>query len=169
MHHSPDIWLTAQVKPNSYRKAEANLLRQNFLVFSPKMSSTRTVKGVFIDHIEPLFPGYLFVRFNHDMASLRLINNTYGIAKLIGPRGTGISHVPTEFIAELQKRCDSQGHLQKTEILAPGDVVHIRKGPFTDQVATIEDLLPNDRVTLLMQLLNRETRVTIHMDNIQKY
>ena len=162
------IWLTAQLKPNSLRKAEVNLLRQQFEIFSPKITITRTQKDRFTEQSQALFPGYIFVRFNGDAASLRLINNTYGVARLIGQQGTGIKHVPTDFIEDLQQRCDHQGYVQRPNHLEAGDQVLIQRGPFADHVATIETLLPNERVVLLMQLLNRETRITITPDSLKK-
>ena len=80
-------WYLIQFKPNSHRLAERNLLRQGFETFLPMQKITRRKASRFVSDLKPLFPGYMFVSVNSDLAPWRTINNTIGVSKLVSFEG----------------------------------------------------------------------------------
>lgn len=46
-------------------------------------------------------------------------------------------------------------------MLKAGDQVTLTKGPFTDFVATIESIAPDQRIWVLMSLMGTQTRVAV--------
>ena len=63
-----DQWSLIQFKPNSHRLAERNLHRQGFDTFLPKQKITRIKASRFVGDLKPLFPGYMFVSVNPELA-----------------------------------------------------------------------------------------------------
>ena len=55
-------WYVAQIKPNGFDRAVANLARQGFLTFSPMQKKTVRHARQLKNLLQPVFPGYLFVQ-----------------------------------------------------------------------------------------------------------
>lgn len=160
-------WYLAQLRPNSLRIAERNLLRQGFRVFCPLRVETRKAHTRFRTTESPLFPGYLFVRFDPEVSGWRAVNSTYGVSRLVAFGGRP-APVPAPLVAALRLRCDASGRIQPTEDLGSGDPVRIVAGPFADFVATVEELAPDRRVWVLLEIMGRPTRVVLSRDMVQQ-
>lgn len=163
---SEQAWFLAQFKPNCQHIAERNLQRQHFPVFLPQQRVTRRQRGRFVEALQPLFPGYLFVSFDPASGGWRKINATYGITRLVA-FGNDPAPVPPALLAALMARCDGEGALQPPCAFTPGDEVRVTKGPFADFVARIEELDSQERVWLLLDILGRPTRVSASLDALQ--
>ncbi|ARE40619.1 Transcriptional activator RfaH [Rhodovulum sp. P5] len=70
--------------------------------------------------------------------------------------------VPEALIDGLRARTDPETHV----LLSPGDKVEITAGAFTDFVATVDALAPDQRVWVLLDLMGRATRVAVPRDNV---
>jgi transcriptional antiterminator RfaH len=160
-------WYLAQVRPNQFRIAEHNLVRQGFPVFCPTQEETRRRGGRFVSDTRPLFPGYLFVSFNPASSAWRTINSTYGVSKLVTFGGRIPAPVPQDLVAGLMARCDEAGHLLPSQVLKPGDKAHVRSGPFAQFVATVESLAPPRRVGVLLEILGSQTRVWLDLGQLR--
>ena len=55
-------WYVAQVKPNGFARAEANLDRQGFEAIPLRRKTVRHAQ--MRDVLRPVFPGYLFIKFD---------------------------------------------------------------------------------------------------------
>ena len=64
-------------------------------------------------------------------------------------------------MASLMQRCDAFGRPRPPAILKPGDQLKIVAGPYSDFVATVETLAPVGRVWVLLELVDRMTRVAV--------
>ena len=157
---STSAWYLAQIKPNSHRIAERNLLRQGFAIFLPHHQETRRQRGAFVTKPRPLFPGYLFVLLDMTGAGWRAVNSTLGVARLVS-FGNMPTPVPEGLVEELSARCDADGNLHVSRALSPGDEVTLSQGPFADFVATVEKLDPDKRVWLLLEVMGRRTRIAL--------
>lgn len=162
-----DTWFLAQFKPNSHSIAERNLVRQGFRIFLPLQEETRRARGKFTIRMRPLFPGYLFVALDMRQGSWRAVNSTYGITRLVS-LGKEPTVVPLDLVSQLMLRCDSEGKLLPPKLLKAGDQVILTNGPFADFVVTIEDIAPDRRVYVLMELMGRKTRVAINSEHVRK-
>jgi len=162
-----DRWFLAQVKPNCQRIAQRNLARQGFGVFLPVHEETVRSRGRFTTSERPLFPGYVFVSFNPDGGFWRKINSTHGIARLVR-FGSAPTPVPQAVIAGLTRRCDGTGKLQSPPSLSPGDRVSLIQGPFSEFLATVESLAPDQRVWVLLDLMGRQSRVSVGEHHLRR-
>ncbi|OYW53367.1 MAG: hypothetical protein B7Y80_20315 [Hyphomicrobium sp. 32-62-53] len=89
------------------------------------------------------------------------MNSTRGVARLVSFRPHEPAEVPLSLVASLMQRCDALGRLRPPAILNPGDQVKIVAGPFSDFVATVETLAPERRVWVMLELMDRMTRVAV--------
>ena len=160
-------WYLVQVKPNQFKVAQENLVRQNFDVFCPVVEKLQRSRTKFQPKLCLLFPGYLFVSFDPMKPQWRAINSTYGVSKLVSLNSSGPSSVPDELIAELMLRCDSDGRLLLPSTFKLGDEVTVVGGPFTDFVTKIEKVDPDQRLWVLLDVMGRKTRVAISAYNLQ--
>ena len=160
-------WYLVQVKPNGYRLAERNLLRQGFGCFQPLVRATERRGAHFRPVSRPLFPGYLFVAFDPARAPWRKINSTAGVARLLS-LGNVPQEVPRGLVAELRGRLDAEGHVILADNLEVGDRVEIQSGPFAGFLGEVARLEPEARAHLLVDLMGRQARVTAQLAELRK-
>jgi len=160
-------WYLVQVKPNGYRLAERNLMRQGFTCFQPLARATERRGAQFKSVSRPLFPGYLFVAFDPARAPWRKINSTAGVARLLS-LGSVPQEVPRGLVAELRARLDAGGHVVLSDNLGVGDRVEIQSGPFAGFLGEVARLAPEARAHLLVDLMGRRAQVTARVTEIRK-
>ena len=160
-------WYLVQVKPNGYRLAERNLLRQGFACFQPLVRATERRGAQFKPVSRPLFPGYLFVAFDPTRAPWRKINSTAGVARLLS-LGNVPQEVPRGLVAELRARLDAEGHVTLADSVEVGDRVEIQSGPFAGFLGEVARLAPEARAHLLVDLMGRQARVTAQLAEVRK-
>lgn len=160
-------WFLAQVKPNSASIAEKNLMRQGFRTFLPLEEQTRQRGGAFVTALRPLFPGYIFVALDVSSGLWRKVNSTYGITKLVS-FGAEPAPVPLNLVSQIMKRCGADGRVLPPNLLEPGDQVALTKGPFANFVAEVEQITPDRRVWVLLEIMGGQTRVAVTPDQLRR-
>ena len=159
-------WFILQFKPNAHYQAEKNLNQQGFETFLPLHDTTTRNASRFINANRPLFPGYMFIRFNRAESEWHKINNTYGVSRLI-TFNSNLKSIPTTFINDLMKRYDLSGKLLPLKKLKKGDQVKVLKGPFSNFIATVETYETDQRIWILMDLMGRKTKIQTPLDTLQ--
>ena len=161
-------WYLAQLKPNGFQKAVANLARQNFTTFMPmQIKSVRHARK--LSSVErPVFPGYIFIHLGEDRGDWRKINSTTGVARLVSFHANQPAPVPDALIEALQQRCDMAGILLPPSDLQEGESVIVSGGAFADFTGTIETILSSDRIRILFEFMGQETRVDVMTENIER-
>ncbi len=155
-------WYIVHTQPNGEERARHNLERQGFAVYLPKyLKHRRHARRT--EHVRrPLFPRYLFVRFDPERAQWRSINGTFGVAYLVA-NGNEPTPVPDEIIEAIQARHDSDDLvvLHALDSFERGQKLDIVDGPFAWRTGFFQRLSDNDRVVLLLNLLGRQVTVTV--------
>ena len=159
-------WYLIQFKPNSYRLAERNLHRQGFETFLPMQKITRRKASRFVSDLKPLFPGYMFVRVNSDLAPWRTINSTIGVSKLVSFEGKP-KPLPLQLISGLMLRCDASGTILPPKSLSEGYSVEMLTGPFANFIATVDTIDPEQRIWVLLDFMGQKTRMQVTADQLQ--
>ena len=159
-------WYLIQFKPSSHRLAERNLHRQGFETFLPMQKITRRKASRFVSDVKPLFPGYMFVSVNSDLAPWRSINSTVGVSKLVSFEGKP-KPLPLQLISGLMLRCDASGSLLAPKSLSEGDSVEMLTGPFANFAATVETIDPEQRIWVLMDFMGQKTRMQVTAGQLQ--
>ena len=159
-------WFVLQFKSNSHHIAAKNLNQQGFETFLPLHETTSRKLSRFINTSKPLFPGYMFIRFDKAEPQWHKINSTYGVSRLITFNSI-LKSIPTSFVDNLMKRYDLSGKLLPIKKLEKGDQVTVSKGPFANFIATIEKYEDEQRIWILMDLMGRETKIHTSSDALQ--
>ena len=153
------------MKSNGHRLAKANLERQGFKAFLPLQNVTKRSANKFVESLVPLFPGYMFVKFDTAQNAWRKVNSTLGVARIVSLGGTP-TPVPNEIINEFISRCDGEGILGPTQGFEVGQDVQVLRGPFANFVAKVEEISPDQRVWVLIDLLGQSSRISVAKDSI---
>ena len=159
-------WFILQFKSNSHHQAARNLNRQGFETFLPLHDATSRKLSRFINTSKPLFPGYMFIKFDRAESDWHKVNNTYGVSRLLTFNSI-LKPIPTKFVDSLMKRYDSSGKLIPIEKLKNGDQVMVLKGPFANFIATVEKYEDDQRILVLMYLMGRKTKIHTSSDALQ--
>jgi len=158
-------WFILQFKSNSQHIAAKNLTRQGFETFLPLHDTTSRRTSRFINTSKPLFPGYMFIKFDRTESVWHKINSTYGVSRLITFNSI-LKPIPTIFVDHLMKRYDLSGKLLPIQKLKKGDHVTVLKGPFANFIATVEKYEADQRIWILMDLMGRKTKIQTPSDNL---
>ena len=158
-------WFILQFKSNSHNIAAKNLSRQGFEIFLPLHDTTSRRTSRFINTSKPLFPGYMFIKFDRAESEWHKINSTYGVSRLITFNSI-LKSIPKIFVDHLMKRYDLSGKLLPIKKLEKGDQVKVLKGPFANFIATVEKYEADQRIWILMDLMGRKTKIQTPSDNL---
>jgi transcription elongation factor/antiterminator RfaH len=138
----------------------ANSLRNAGIeVFNPQLKQKKYLKGSYRDIIGPLFPCYIFVRFD-PITTAWMIRYTRGVRKIVG----GDSPWPvSEEIIELINSQGENGIITiKPPELRSGDRVVIKEGPLQGLEGIFEkEMSGHDRVVLLLNAIEYQARIVI--------
>ena len=159
-------WCLVQFKPNKHLLAERNLHRQGFETFLPMHQITSRKASRFVRDLKPLFPGYMFVSVNFNLAPWRTINSTIGVSKLVSSEGQP-KPLPLQLISGLMLRCNASSTILPHKNLKQGDSVELLNGPFASFIATIDTIDPKQRIWVLMDFMGQKTRIQVSDDQMQ--
>jgi transcriptional antiterminator RfaH len=155
---SPLRWHLVFTKASGENTAKLNLERQGYQVYLPRMCRKVLKRGAWRETISALFPRYLFVQLNAAMQSLAPIRSTLGVTQVVR-FGSEYLPVPPAIIADLINREDQRGlhRLSFGSVFKPGAAVRVISGVLGGMEGIFEREDANDRVTILLSLLGRET------------
>lgn len=162
-------WYVLNTKPRCERIVCARLERRDIEVFFPRMEVRRTKKVAIPGRvIEPVFPGYIFVRVGLEENLLYGLRWTPGVRRILGYEGRPTA-VPDEVVDLLKKRMEREGFVRPRTKFVWGDRVQIKDGPLKGLIGVIEEARPGkERVKILMSMLRASAKVEIHVDELEK-
>ena len=153
-------WAVINTHPHREQIALENLQRQDFTAYCPMLRRRRSHARRVTSVLRPLFPGYLFVSTGTNFGRWRPILSTYGVRSIVRS-GQNISCIDHAFIATLRDR-EVDGAIVRPPVpYQVGQSVKIADGPFDGFVATIIDMDEKERLVVLLDLMNRSTKVTL--------
>ncbi|TVQ30053.1 MAG: transcription/translation regulatory transformer protein RfaH [Wenzhouxiangella sp.] len=162
-------WHAVFCKPRQDSVAESNLLYQGFETFRPKTRVARTRNGQRRVAVESMFPRYLFVRLcqrGQDWTPIRSTRGAIGLVRL----GLETPVVPDNVIESLRRRCSDDGVISLAGAIdfQPDDLVDIIDGPMSGYRALFKARTSQERVVVLLQLLQHERRVELPDTSIRR-
>ena len=142
-------WAVAQVESQREHAVRLLLMRAGFMTYLPRIKH----RG----RIQPLFPGYLFIR---------LIDRWYPVIWTVGVvrllmSGDQPAKLPEDVVTQIRKR--EHGGFVKLPIqrLRKGQKVRIVRGSFEGQIALYEGMSGKDRERVLLNLLGQSVPVEL--------
>lgn len=168
-------WYVAMTHPRSEELAMKHLARQGFDAYLPRYRKTRRKparSGNRTGEVvaAPLFPGYLFVRFDPAVDRWRPIRSTIGIRDLIC-QGDRPSPVPDGVVEEVAGREDETGFISMVEAppFEKGDTVRVMDGPLRDSVGWFDGLADKERIMVLLNMLGRQVRLPLKLAAVRAF
>jgi len=129
-------------------------------VYLPRIRFRRATRRGPVWFNEPLFPGYLFARFDL-VRQLRQVHHARGVRGVVH-FGNHCPAIPEEAIRQLQSAVGADAVRVLEPSLAPGDEVTIASGPFAGLLAVVSRVMPGrERVAILLEFLGRQTSVEL--------
>jgi transcriptional antiterminator RfaH len=159
-------WYSARTKPKHDHIAAANLKKSlGIEVFFPKFRLEKLTKRGLVRIVEPLFPGYIFVRcVIEDWVSE--IQHTAGVGRMV-QFGDRIPCISDAIIQDLQMYFGVSETVSIEQRLMPGDEVSVASGAFAGLNALVLKSLPaRKRVQILLDILGRPTPIEVAAENI---
>ena len=141
-----------------------------FRVIVPEEKIIEEKNGVKKERVRKLFPGYILVEMIMTDEAWFVVRNTPGVTGFIGSSGKGAKPFPLQPY-EVDKILNNMGmsRIDVDNDLEVGSKVKIVAGPFNGMYGKIEEIdLPNQKITLSVDLLGQETSVEVELGQIEK-
>jgi len=180
---SPDVpnkhWYVIHTYSGYENKVKANLERRVasmgmedkiFRVFVPTQEEIEFKDGKKKITKKKVFPGYVLVEMVLSDDSWYVVRNTPGVTGFVGSSGAGSK--PTPLMPEEVQAILRQMGMEETRPqvdFSVGESVRVKKEPFTDFVATVEEVdLDRQRLRVLVNMFGRETPLEVEFDQVEK-
>lgn len=161
-------WYLVRTKPNAETTAQANLDRQGYELYFPRLAQALLCRGRWRERIGPLFPGYLFLRLDEGRQPLAPVRSTPGVACAVR-FGLHYAIVPDEVIRDLRARANPETGMHRLNPgmqLAPGARVRILAGPFDGLEGIFQRVSGSDRAIVLLSVLGQTASVAVPLGNV---
>jgi transcriptional antiterminator RfaH len=158
-------WYVVATKPRNEDRAANNLAQGGIEVLAPRLRLRKFKEGQFVYVVEPMFPGYIFVKF-HPVDEFRLVKYTRGIKTIVN-FGGHIVPIRDELIEFIRTRLEEGVATIQQRRFQEGEKVFIKDGPFKNLSGVFEkELDGKERVAILLDGINYCARMEIDRDLI---
>lgn len=158
-------WYLIHCKPRQDARAVENMQRQQFECYRPVRHVERCRDGRSYQVAESLFPGYVFVRLDRQTDNWQTIRSTRGVLQIIRFHEYPLP-VPDELIERLRERLSDPA--MNEPYLKPGQLVRIIAGSFAQLEAIFLASDGDQRVVLLLTILQTEQRLIFPLKSVRK-
>jgi transcription termination/antitermination protein NusG len=151
-------WFALVVKPRHEKAAEQILSHKGFETFLPLHARLHRYEGRHREYRLPLFPGYLFCRFDPE-ASMPVLT-TPSVSRIAG---AGRKPLPVDAaeLGSLRIAAASPFPLTPHPYLETGSKVRIGEGPLAGVVGTVLEEKDSRRLVLSITMLQRSVAVVL--------
>jgi transcriptional antiterminator RfaH len=158
-------WYAVSTKPHQEKQAELHIKHCGIECFLPLLKESKIIRRARKTVIEPLFPGYLFARFNLDK-HYRAVSYATGVRKIV-EFGAGPVELDATMIGAIRERL-SNGYVTLMPVrLVHGQVVHIKGGPLAGLEAVfMREMTDRNRVLLLLNTMGLHAKLNMSIDQV---
>ena len=158
-------WYVVSTKPHQEKQAELHIKQWGIECFLPLLKKSKVIRRTRKIVIEPLFPGYLFARF--DLARhYRAVSYDTGVRKLVD-FGSGPVELAAAMIDAIKERLNDGYVTPYPESFKAGQVVQIKGGPLAGLEAVfMREMTDRNRVLLLLNTLGFHAKLTMNRDQV---
>ncbi len=151
-------WYALQVRSRRENYVASQVTGQGYECLLPTYKSVRKWSDRVKELEQPLFPGYLFCRF--DFQDRRPLITTPGVLQIVGSGRVAVP-VPDEEIRSLQLALSSTLSKQPWPYLEVGQRVRVNYGSLAGLEGILVSLKGNQRVVLSITLLQRSVAMEV--------
>jgi transcription antitermination factor NusG len=153
-----DSWYALHVKPRFEKYVTGQLSGKGYDTFMPSYVSKRKWSDRVKPLVIPLFPGYVFCRFNVNTRLPILV--TPGVMAVVGVGKAPVAIEDSEIVA-IQRVIDSGLPAQRWPYLNCGEMVRVEAGPLEGLSGIVVRMKGTDRLIVSVSLLMRSVSVEI--------
>ena len=154
----PHPWYAVRVKSRFEFTTSAVLSERGYETFLPSYRSRRAWSDRIKELEMPLFPGYVFCRF--DAPDLYRVLNSLGVVHVVSA-GSKPLPVDEQEVASIQKVCKSGRGAQPWPFLQVGRRVRIEFGPLAGAEGIVVEMKSSCRIVVSLTLLQRSVSAEI--------
>lgn len=161
--HAACRWFLIFTKPSGECTAQANLQRQGYRVYYPRVLQAALYRGHWAERIVSLFPRYVFLQLDSSRQSLGPVRSTLGVSNIVRS-GREFTIVPNEIVERLMQKADPQSGLHRLDgsgRFRRGGRVNVISGAFEGLEGIFEREAGADRVVIMLKLLGQDTTVRV--------
>ena len=155
-------WYVVHTHPKQEDRTSSNLRTCGIETITPKLRVDKynEFSGK-VSHIpKPMFPSYIFSRFNYDQVFHR-VKYTRGVHSLVSFNNRP-ALVDDEIVQLLQSQIAEDGFVKTLDKLEPGDEVIIKHGRFQNFCGVFEGgISDSDRVRILLNAVSYQAHVVV--------
>jgi transcriptional antiterminator RfaH len=160
-----ETWLVLATHTHREAVAIENLKQQGYVTYLPLvMKHIRHARRAY-DAPRPLFPGYVFVERPQPPKRWKSLQSTFGVRNVL-MCGGAFASLPPGFVEGLKAREVNGFVCKPLTALNIGQQVSIQGGAFDGLIGQIIELRDNERVIVLLNILNQRTRVHINATQV---
>jgi transcriptional antiterminator RfaH len=152
------LWYALRVRTRSEWMVEGNLEHKGYETFCPMYKLRRQWANRIRTADRPLFPGYLFCRF--DIRMRLPILTTPGVSLIVGP-GKCPEPIPENEIEAIRTLVKSGASYEPCAYLTAGQLVEIQHGSLSGLVGLVTEVRSEFRLIMSVDLLMRSVSVEI--------
>jgi transcriptional antiterminator RfaH len=161
-------WFVIQTKPKKEQEAKSYLSMKGLEIFNPLMENFVIRNGTINKEYKPLFPGYMFGKFDLEQ-DYALVRWGRGVKKILGLGGNYPTPVSEEVVEIIKRRTDSHGIVRKSYNFEANDRVRVKSGPLKDLLGIFERWVSDsERVRVLLNLIGYQPAVEMHYSMVEK-
>ena len=160
-------WYPVHTKPRQERLASLNLAHVGIETFLPLMKERKRIRRAEETVTEPLFPGYLFAKFD-PIDHFRTVKYARGVRNIV-TIGMAPAIVDEQVIASIQSRLEEGYRTDSAHVMVKGQLVRIHDGPMRGLEAIFEREMPGQqRALLLLKTLAYQAHVVVPFDHLDQ-
>lgn len=160
-----ESWYLLYCKRGQILRAQEHLERQEVNCLTPMIKIEKIVRGKRTAVDEPLFPNYMFVKFDPETIHTTTINSTRGVSHFVR-FGSLPATVPGDVIEQLINHAPE--NITDPDTPYAGDRVVITEGAFEGLEAIFSEPDGEARSMLLLNLLNKQVMQSVKNTDFKK-
>jgi transcriptional antiterminator RfaH len=163
-------WYVLTSKPREEQRAYDNLTMQGYDIFLPKIAQVSTNRELKQAAFQPLFPNYLFIQLDKQVANFNAIRSTRGVGSFVR---IGLNHavIDNGIIEDIKKSIDGnkQGKtLEELLAYCQGEIVEFTQGSLKGLKAIYQAKDGLERSVLMVKMLGLESLVIVKNQYFEK-
>lgn len=154
-------WYLLYCKRGEQSRAKQHLENQNVECFYPQIEVEKMVRGKCKVVEEPLFPSYIFVRFDYEEGpTFTTVRSTRGVVDFI--RFGALPHeVQGDLVYELKEIEKETVELTQENLPEEGQTIRVKTGQFAGIDAIFQERDGEARSIMLVKMINQVVPVSI--------
>ena len=160
-------WYLLYCKRGDQNRAKNHLENQGVECYYPEIEVEKIVRGKKQVVREPLFPSYVFIRFDYEEGpSFTTVRSTRGVVDFIR-QGKYPQEVHEDLVLELKLIEESSEDRITDSLPQKGQSVRIKEGQFSGVEALYHEADGEKRSILLIKLINQTVPVSVDNKDIE--